>query len=305
MNYTENDSLAGNFVKSLYVDSKGILWIGHNEGKLSYRKDGIFHKIESLKSNQPINDICEDNEGNLWFIDQKSGLCQVSSTFESRRIKYNWRAEGRLTFYSLLAVSSHEFLLGSSHGLYQVLLDDLNEIKTANLVQDIPQTRINRIIKQRNKENKHEYWVATDDQGFYHYSHDSQSAEHIINNELCLKFNIEKESILDIYEEKEGHLLLATFGNGVIKLIYDRVTGKYSENLNFSTTNGLKENNIKKILCDREGNYWFGSFTEGVFSLTQDHFIFYNLEEIGFKENKAFSVFKTEDALWMGLKMAC
>ncbi len=300
-NFTVKDSLAENFVQSLFVDSKGVLWIGHNEGHISYLKDHVFHKITNTDSSQPISDICEDSKGNVWFIDQKTGLHKISENSKPIHINYNWRKRGhRIRFYSMMSISSKEFLIGASNGLYLIILDNNDEIATVKQIKDIPHTKINRIVKKRGKSN--EYWIATDDEGFYHYSYFGDNARHVINNDLCMNFNIENETVLDIYEEQNGTLLLATKDNGVIKLVYNSATEKYTESFNFNTSNGLKENFIKNILCDREGNYWFGSKTEGVFALTQDYFIFYNLEEIGFNENKVYSVYKTPQALWMGLK---
>jgi len=300
INFTETDSLAENFVQSLFVDSRGILWVGHNDGDISYKKNNHFNKIKIDISNHPIRDICEDNKGNIWFVNQKAGLFKLDENNVPHQIKYNWRKKGRIRFYSMIAISSKEFLLGTLNGLYLVILDKNDNITTVKRIEDIPKTKINSIIKKRGKAN--EYWIATDDEGFYHYSYFGDNANHVINNDLCMNFNIENISIIDIYEEKNGNLLLATLGDGVIKLVYNPGDKKYDESFNFNTSNGLRENDIKKILCDREGNYWFGSYTEGVFALTQDYFIFYNLDDIGFTENKAYSVFRDGQELWIGLK---
>ena len=301
VNFTVADSLAENFVQSLFVDSRGTLWIGHNEGHLSYLKNFKFHKILIPDMHQPINDICEDSKGNIWFINQKAGLFKIDDQNKPVHIDFNWRSKGRrMRFYSMSSISSKEFLIGTINGLYLVLLGDDNKIATVKQIQDIPRTKVNRIVKR--KGNSNEFWIATDDEGFFKYSYFGDNASHIISNELCSNFNFEKETILDISEEKNGNLLLATMGSGVIKLFYDQTADKYTESFNFNTSNGLKENNIKKILCDREGNYWFGSYTEGIFSLVQDYFIFYNLKEIGFEDNKAYSVNKSGQSLWVGLK---
>lgn len=55
-------------------------------------------------------------------------------------------------------------------------------------------------------------------------------------------------------------------------------------------------------MCDREGNYWIGTYGGGLSSLIRDYFVFYNLNEIGFKNNKVHSVIKTDGELWMGLE---
>jgi len=300
VNFTENDSLSENFVQSLFVDSRGVLWVGHNNGDLSFKKGHKFHTLKTNISDRPVRDICEDNKGNIWFINQKAGLFKIDENNVPLQIKFNWRKKGRIRFYSMSAISSKEFLLGTLNGLYLVILDKNDKITTVKQIKDIPRTKINRIVKKRG--NSNEFWIATDDEGFYHYSYLGDNASHVINNDLCMSFNIENLTITDIYEDKNGNLLLSTFGDGVIKLVYNHKTEKYIESFNFNTSNGLKENDIKHILCDREGNYWFGSFTEGVFALTQDYFIFYNLDDIGFTDNKVYSVFRDGNDLWLGLK---
>ncbi|NPA36756.1 MAG: SpoIIE family protein phosphatase [Chlorobi bacterium] len=299
--FTVADSLAENFIQSLYVDSKGVLWIGHNEGHLSYMKNFKFHKILIPDVQQPVNDICEDSDGNIWFVNQKAGLFRLDKNNKPVHIDFNWKSKGRrIRFYSLASISPREFLVGTIRGLFLVLLDENDKIVTVKQIEDIPGTRINRIVKR--KGNSNEFWIATDDEGFFKYSYFGDNAKHIINNDLCSNFNFSKETILDISEESSGNLLLATMGSGVIKLMYDQSSDQFTQSFSFNTSNGLKENNIKKILCDREGNYWFGSFTEGIFALVQDYFIFYNLKEIGFEDNKAYSVYRSGQILWIGLK---
>jgi ligand-binding sensor domain-containing protein len=130
-NFTVKDSLAENFVQSLFVDSKGVLWIGHNEGHISYLKDHVFHKLPNTDGSQPISDICEDSKGNIWFIDQKTGLHKISENNKPIHINYNWRKRGhRIRFYSMMSMSSKEFLIGASNGLYLIVLDNNDEIAT-------------------------------------------------------------------------------------------------------------------------------------------------------------------------------
>ena len=146
----------------------------------------------------------------------------------------------------------------------------------------IPASKINRIVPR--KSSKTEYWIATEEAGFYLYNSANGSATQVSDQKMCLQLNIRNENIQSLVEEDNGDLLLATWGDGVIKLFYDKEQGNFVKSLNFSTANGLNNNYIKDILCDVEGNYWFGTYGGGISSLIDGSFIFYSLEDIGFNE---------------------
>ncbi|MBI9063448.1 MAG: SpoIIE family protein phosphatase [Marinilabiliaceae bacterium] len=296
--YTTHDSLANDFVQKLLLSENGTLWIGHNNGDLSYQIKEEFYKIELEETISPINDICEDQAGNIWAVEQNSGLIRIDKDFNVTTF-FNRKKFGSHNYYSVSSISPSKLLVGTMDGLLLFEFDENFENVKIEEVPEIPYTTIETIVPRKNHAN--EFWIGTQDEGFYKYSFNQETSEHITDNRLCLLFNIQQETIVDIYEETDGHLLLATWGHGVIKLFYNPATDEYSESLNFSTINGLKVDYLKDIMCDREGNYWFGTYGGGVAALIRDYFIFYNMEELGFKNKKVYSVLKTENELWLGL----
>ncbi len=297
--YTEADSLAHDFVNTLHVDQQGHIWTGHKNGDLSYYKDGRFSKIVIAETNQKINDINEDESGNVWAVEQRKGLIKVDpegevSTFFGRK-KYGIR-----NYYSVMPITPWKFLIGTGEGLYELTFNDASYGDViVSRIMDIPEVRINTIVACKGSDNA--YWIGTDGEGFYRYELGATEAEHISDNRLCLRFNIEKETVNDIFEDQDGHLLIATKSNGVIKLFFNTDKGQFDESMNFSTINGLNVDYVTQILSDREGNYWFGTYGGGVASLVNQFFVFYNLEEIGFKSQKVHSVLKSGNDLWLGL----
>ncbi|MGQ1785882.1 MULTISPECIES: two-component regulator propeller domain-containing protein [unclassified Saccharicrinis] len=297
--YTQKDSLASDFVYSLFVDIDGILWVGHNNGALSYFKNGSFHKIiPAERATSPINDICQDNMGNIWATVQNNGLLKINKQKQITAYFQHDIFKDKL-YYSISSVDPFNFLLGTSEGLLHLKLNQDGNAERVEEIMDIPPTKINTIVKRKAIEG--EYWIATEDEGFYMFQYDENTAKHYANNKLCVKFNIEYENILDIYEEKDGNLLLATWGNGVIKLFLDAATQTFIESFKFDTENGLNHDFIRAILGDREDNYWFATYGGGVSVLLNDYFIHYDLDNIGFKQHKAKSVIATHSNLWIGL----
>ncbi|WP_430817990.1 two-component regulator propeller domain-containing protein [Carboxylicivirga marina] len=297
--YTVSDSLAHNYINCLHFDKFDRLWIGHKNGLISYKENGQFYKIEVEGASQLISDIDGDDDGNIWAIDQKQGIIRIDregsiTTFFDRKLF------GRKNYTALKVLSSTKLLIGTARkGLFVFDFQDDFANATITKVEGIPNSWINTIVKSK-KEDK--YWIGTRGKGFFSYraTENNQGVSHISDNNLCRKFNIEDEEVTDIYEEAEGHVLVSTVGSGVIRLIYDPVNGQFNDSFKYSNHNGLSNNDVQDILCDREGNYWFGTKGGGVSLLVNQYFIFYNLDEIGFRY-KARSVYKDKDELWIGL----
>jgi len=297
--YTTNDSLAHNYINCLFFDKRDRLWIGHKNGLISYLENGRFFKINVPGASQLISDITEDENGNIWAIDQKRGLIRIDSdgivsTYFDRKMF------GRKNYTALQVISANKFLIGTARqGLFTFDFTPDYQSVEIEKVRDVPSVWINT-IKASKKPNG--YWIGTRGKGFYYYQlgQASDGVKHITDNNLCRKFNIEGEEITDVYEEAEGHLLISTIGSGVIRLIFDPVQGVFNDSFKYSNNNGLSNNDVQDILCDREGNYWFGTKGGGVSLLVNQYFVFYSLDEIGF-HYKARSVFKSNEELWIGL----
>ncbi len=299
--YTTADSLANNYINCLHLDKKGRLWVGHKNGLISYRENAVFNKLIIPGASQLISDISEDNEGNIWALDQKKGIIRIDNKDKTIRTFFDHKKYGRKNYTAIYPISANRFLIGTAkQGLFIFDFDFKSDNVVINKIPDIPNIWINTIVKS-NKENK--FWIGTRGKGFYAYTINlhSDKALQYSNNDLCRKFSIEDETITDIYEEAENHLLLATKGSGVIRLIYDPVKGDFIDSFKYSNNNGLSNNDVEDILRDREGNYWFGTKGGGVSFLVNQYFVFYNLDEIGFPY-KAHSVLKDGENLWIGLE---
>jgi ligand-binding sensor domain-containing protein len=262
-------------------------------------KKGQFTKIHPPSSSSPIRDICEDSNGNIWAIEQNNGLIKIDAAGNVKEL-FSRQKFGRKLFYSLLPIDNNNLLVGTTEGLLKVTLDANGEIATVNTISSIPEVGINTITKR--KSNNNEYWIATEDNGFFLYQANVNNSKDLADNKLCLTYSIHQETITDIIEEDEGHLLIATWGNGVIKLLFNPMTSTFTESFNFSQSNGLNNNYIRDLMYDREGNYWFATYGGGVSTLLTDFFIYYDLNEIGFKNNKVTSVIHFDKELWMGLE---
>lgn len=74
-NFTTADGLPNNAVRSLFLDSKNILWIGTENG-ISRMENGMFTNIDESNglSQNSCWDITEDSNGNMWFASYGGGI---------------------------------------------------------------------------------------------------------------------------------------------------------------------------------------------------------------------------------------
>ncbi len=295
-NFNSNDSLSGNFITALHLAQNKDLWIGHNNGDISIFRDNKFIPLPISHTKSPVTQIQSTKEF-IWVINQNEGFTRINKN--SLKYKpFNHPELDRKLFYSM-AFDEEHILTGTSEGLFKVKATN-DTILSVSQIEEIPMTNIST-IKPR-KGIKGDYWIGTRDNGFFLYSNSERESSHIVDNRLCLNFDIQWEDVRDIEEEPNGNLLLATWGNGVIKLFYDASEETYTDSYNFTTENGLNNNFVRDILCDRESNYWFATYGGGTSVLTSEHTVFYNLETIGFENNKVLSVFHHDSTLWMGLE---
>jgi len=93
-------------------------------------------------------------------------------------------------------------------------------------------------------DSKGHYWFGSIGSGAYHY--DGQSFRN-----LTTKEGLANDSVLDIYEDKKGHIWFATEAGA------SRYDG--TSFTNFTTKEGLPDMDLNAIIEDNTGNIWFAS----------------------------------------------
>jgi ligand-binding sensor domain-containing protein len=301
-NYTDRDSLADIFTRSIYInqDDDRILF-GHNNGSLSVYNGKEFKKIVIEEALSPIRAICPASNNSFWALEQNNGLIKIDSDYNTK-IYFDRKKFGRLIYTDIQKVSESVLLVGTTDGLCEIILSDEGEPESLNFVDQAPLSPVN-CISPSNISDK-EFWIGTEDQGFYKYNSDTKKVSFYNEDISCVEHKLNVENIQSIRENNDGCLFLGTWGRGVMKLHYNPTSDKFDYSQTFSQENGMANNYIKDILLDRENNLWFATYGGGVASLLNDYFSFYNFEEIGLKYTPARTVLRDETGLWLGLDNA-
>ncbi|HET8962652.1 MAG TPA: two-component regulator propeller domain-containing protein, partial [Chitinophagales bacterium] len=202
-----------------------------------------------------------------------------------------------LYIFSLNFTKNGELLVGTSNGLMVYKLSGPTRRPTfvAN-VTGIPETKIQCIIR---KNNSNSFWVGTEDRGLFLLT-PSPDLNYSVNA-IGKNLPVEIINVQDVFEDAQSNLWIATFGNGVVKLILSPKTLLYTEYQRLSEDNGLANKYTKTIYADHEGNMWIGTYGSGLVELVDNFFTFYFHSTID-KSYNVTALFITENVKWFGLE---
>lgn len=298
-NITTSNGLPNNTVFKVFKDSRGILWIGTNNGlsKIENNKIVNFFKEDGLAHNS-VWDITEDEKGNLWFASYGNGITK----YNGRDFKIFSDSEG-VTYKNIRKIYSYnrKILVGSGNGLFVVDIesDTVSEINTGEKKFQVMDFFIYKneiycgayragIFKIDFKNSKAEkinffnpnkqtlFSINLQNEIFY-YGVDGGTSNN--TKGAVLKFNIDsllsnkKESkvfgksiIWEYALDKDSNLYGAAWGvhtndGGVYQIKDDRFIDREIEF-------GIKSNNIRAVKIDTTFNFLYaGSLDNGLYKV--------------------------------------
>lgn len=282
-NLNIESGMSSNYIRTIYKDSRGLIWIGTDTGLDSY--DGIqivnYGKRFKTPLKGAVQSIIESSDGSLWIGNEQGAFLYKKITNIITFVNFN---EPTINVRKIIRAANKRIYFGTEKGLF--VLDSVS-FKTHPILLNINANEspsITDIIE----DNKQKLWISSFE-GLYSYD---------INNK-----QIEFFSINDGYGSNKIRSI-ANLGNDKIALgtenaafIFDIKTKRFSaisgtENKVVSTlaankeelyigtdANGILVANLSlksistfyssidplfSILYDNNGLLWCGSFNEGV-----------------------------------------
>ncbi|WP_144392077.1 ligand-binding sensor domain-containing protein [Pleionea sediminis] len=264
----------GNFIQSLFTDSKGRVWIGSYKGLTMYYR-GEFTKIiaaENAGVQLNINDVSEDPVGNIW-ITSKEGTYQL--------------VDGKLHRYEMIPESSYS-VTSTRSALYIGTVGKVWKIKN-NKTQSLllPQGYQDSIINHAIVFDKN-VWLGTN-KGLLVLETDSNVITEFKTSSPLYQYPIDSLGM-----DSDNNLWIGTI-IGLFR-IRDGAVVEHSPNDN--------PHNFQQILAfheDHEKNLWFGSHRDGLARVWNGRTLRYSVED-GLGEPLVWSIIPSEqrDAVWTG-----
>jgi PAS domain S-box-containing protein len=289
------NGLAEDFSTCSFRDKQNRLWFGHNEGGLSIlNKSNRFQSLlDSQAINSRITGITEDSKGNIWVASQREGLVMLDAQLKVTHYPGPWKDQ---LIFSIVAMPNGELLLGTNEGLQVVRTSSKGPV-IDRLVAAIPPTRIMTIASRPKRpgfwigtedeglweftsgaggrsdsvthfgseqglpynqittileDDNQRVWLGVPGNGFLTFD-DRFSTDRMRRYQpLAPSDTLANELINCIHRDRFGQLWLGTYGQGLLCLSESNFTRIF-------LSGPQPTRQIRNILEDRAGNFWFSS----------------------------------------------
>ncbi|TKG94943.1 response regulator [Puteibacter caeruleilacunae] len=276
-NINTSNGLSSNFIRALYCDSFGNLWIGTLGGGVNIieLKTGIIHTYTHIDNDRTsiadnvVNAIVGDDDGRIW-IGTNKGVDIVELKVEEY---------GDLNFEHFYCDSENSSSLKNIKG---VLIDRDKQIWFASFTEGVcrynPTTKTstwwnvqNNLLSSKIKvlyEDTHgTIWAGTRDRGLFYLD---RRVDRFIQ-QAYVGENLEPDrenGISAILEDGKGNLIVGTERTGIdvfsLKNRNEGVRATKIDHWEFEEEAYLK-NQIRAFYLDDEKNIWVGTFSAGVY----------------------------------------
>ncbi|TLU67661.1 EAL domain-containing protein [Thalassotalea litorea] len=290
------NSLANNFVRVVFVDSKNTLWVGTVDGLSRYNAtknnfDNFFHEkgnSNSLKDNT-VWSIYEDNDNNLW-VATASGLHKYNATTENFTV-VNFKSYSSVIrdIKSIFQDSNGNYWLGTyENGLFFVN-KDLDFISAAN-GENIWKLNVNAQSIFEITEVNQKIWLATGN-GVYAIDKEMTVTNHYLPHNYTNEQN--NNSVRSIHQVDDRFLWLGTeAGLLELDLVDERI---YFLESSANNANEVTKTFIFTIFEDNSNSIWLATFYDGVSRYNLISSLFTHHLSGNFNDKKNISAFTEAD----------
>jgi signal transduction histidine kinase/ligand-binding sensor domain-containing protein len=277
--FSGKDGLLNDFVRTVYQDSKGQIWIGTDNGLFQFR-GGRIERVDNSNGMPPIavHAIHEDLQGRLWAGGSKL-LCLNGGTYQ----EYRLAGEGSQNrVKSITQTRDGTMWVGTIGGLYSMVsgADSFRKVKeTSGTVRFLRETSDGTL------------WIGTIGHGIYKYWKRQFS-------QMTAPESLPSNTVLNLFEDIESNIWVGTQA-GMLRLSKTPIqtvtlpdAGDYDAETVYQDPNGdlwiaaanlfrfrdgkatrvrlpgISGVRIRNVFRDNEDTLWIGTEGRGVFRLS-------------------------------------
>lgn len=250
--FTSDDTkgLESEYILCSHKDVNGNLWFGTRNGLTKYDLHTEHFKTYSIKkgTSTTIEDIAEDEKGNLWIATAESGLYR----FDIKTNKFQ-------SFYFLIPSKKTTNIEFTGKGILVISTDDkgvflFNILQNKKVSIDIKsKIRSSLIVNKLVSEGANQMLLGTN-QGVYELNVPTRIVKPIFSK-LDLKFDL--QNVSDLYFEDGVGWFICTKNNGLFIIDEKGVIHHNTEDI--FQKSALLFNELNCIYKDGSGTFWIGS----------------------------------------------
>jgi len=274
---TNTPQIKDNYIRKLFPDSRGNLWIGIRDGGLVLYRQGRFKSFGQAEglTHSTVNAITEDDRHNLWVGTDGGGLFVL----EGNRFKVYTTAQGlpHNTIRSLYTDSRGTLWIGTIKGVCSFKEEKFQPVAVAGAQE----FHINALCE----DSRGNFWI-----GAYEGLFKKEPGKALFSRLDPGKADFKVYAVL---EDRDHNLWIGTTAQGLFRYR----DGQFAA---MTKNEGLPDSAITSIAEDREGSLWIGTAYGGLARLGDEKFKTFTTME-GLTDNLVFSVFADRAGhIWIG-----
>jgi len=255
-----SNSLAQDFVETIYQDNEGLLWLGTREkGMDSFdpESENFTHFIHENNKENTLGGYgvyhISGRDNKIWVAVENSGL----NSYDKVTKKFTYYVHDKNDAYSLNS-NATEYFYEDQQGRFWVGTFDKG-LNVADAYEykffknDIPleNSTVNTIFK----DSKKRLWLGTED-GIVLYENNKIS---YLKNKADDPTSLAAKAVLSINEDKDGRIWVGTWQGGLN--LFDEKTRQFKKFVpNAKQTDAVLGINIFSVYLDKQKNLWIGGF---------------------------------------------
>lgn len=290
-------SLSDNIIFCIYKDREGGIWLGTKFGGVNYLPNHklLFERFVPSSSENSLNtrrirELAEAPDGHIWIGTEDNGIHILNpSTGEVVQLQYP--ASDRKNHLMTQSLSIHD---GKVYcGLFKYGMD----------IVDISDHSIRHLThRQLNLDEESVYSQLIDSRGRLWVGNAwGLSRAEAGSLDFARIPEIGLDWIVCILEDKQGHVWLASMGNGIWK--YDPADDSFKKYINDpKDASSLSSNSVSSIMEDSRGQIWFSTDRGGIcrYNRADDNFTTFSKQQ-GLPDDVAYKILEDKNRyLWFG-----
>ena len=242
--------------RTVFEDSKGNLWIGTNdEGVRKITPSGGIEEYTTDRGlpNNSIRSVCEDKDENIW-IGTTSGVAVVDKNNNVRKFTEleKFGAENLFVTGICCDTGGRVWILSQAqNGVYLYANNALEKFKGLKSFK-------NPIITCITQDGSTDFWLGVEPYYAVKLSGEEETVYNVGHGEQP------GSTVHCIFQDKNGYMWIAR--DSGVSVLHNGIWSY------MDSSTGLCNDNVVKILQDREGNIWFATDRGGIEKLTPAKF---------------------------------
>ncbi|HEY9261721.1 MAG TPA: two-component regulator propeller domain-containing protein [Chitinophaga sp.] len=249
----DSNSLQSYYIKSIFIDKKGELWIGGNQGISRYHyatENFSNYRITPKPGEWYISAMTCAADGRLWAASNTGSIYYFDSASQSFK-ELPLKSPGFKIVYHLTTLPQ-TLLLATDEGLFKM---DLSSQQLTKVNLGVERAPINEIFIDGNN-----WWLATEGSGVlcYHAT-DQQVTQYLYQPDNS---GLADNDVRAINKDAHGNIWVGTF-RGLS--ILDKKSARFQNYYHQSTIPyTISQNSVRCIYRDNQNGMWLGTYYGGV-----------------------------------------